>query len=434
MKPLCVKEADFYDFIYSDNAPHDISWLRAVTPHYYGKRTLLGPKANSLSVPAVQAASAAAAAVVASAVSPQSSTHFMNTPTIDASSNTHLSLPSSSRAAISSSCHSCSASPISARHHEHDCSQQEKSNNPCHHDAPCVSSSRSSTSAPPNDHCVASVYKANHLNDLTPIVNTHPPSTKKDALHTPPETTAVAECEPSAFRATSLSPWAAHMAGRYAATGARTVVVLEDINTSFRLPCVMDIKIGVRHYDDDATPAKQQRHIQKANSTTTASTGVRFIGLQCWKDGSYAFRDKYHGRRLKEVDLVPEARWFFHNGATLRTDCIKLLLVKLLAITKNMEKQNLFKFYSSSLLLVYEGDDTLPPRVDVRMIDFAHTQRSNGDRDTGYLFGIRYLARILHSVLELENSSNGQCAAGIMAQSRASQGTSPSTRSPETEP
>jgi Inositol polyphosphate kinase len=201
--------------------------------------------------------------------------------------------------------------------------------------------------------------------------------------------------------ATPLSPWAEHMALRVGSTSAtNTVVVLEDVNFPFRKPCVMDVKIGRRHYDDDATEEKQRRHIEKANSTTTAATGVRFIGVQSFKGSEYDFRDKYHGRTLQEADLIPEARWFFHNGTRLRADCVTLVLLKLRAIAKHMEVQRFFKFYSSSLLIVYEGDASKAALVDVRMIDFAHTQQSSGDRDSGYLFGVRYLISVLEAVLE----------------------------------
>lgn len=39
------------------------------------------------------------------------------------------------------------------------------------------------------------------------------------------------------------------------------------------------------------------------------------------------------------------------------------------------------RFYSSSLLLIYEGDLACPPRTDMRMIDFAHTCQYTGDSE-----------------------------------------------------
>jgi hypothetical protein len=40
LKPLILKEAAFYNFIYSDSCPESLGWLRDVTPRYYGTRVM----------------------------------------------------------------------------------------------------------------------------------------------------------------------------------------------------------------------------------------------------------------------------------------------------------------------------------------------------------------------------------------------------------
>eukprot|EP00177_Eucheuma_denticulatum_P006481 GFKZ01011798.1.p1 GENE.GFKZ01011798.1~~GFKZ01011798.1.p1 ORF type:complete len:332 (-),score=42.05 GFKZ01011798.1:940-1875(-) len=191
----------------------------------------------------------------------------------------------------------------------------------------------------------------------------------------------------------------------------RPCIALEDINRAFVFPCVMDCKIGTRHYDDDASQAKRQRHIWKAKSTTSAKCGVRYTGMQSFKrdphlpyahKGAFKHHDKYLGRTLTENDLVPWATWFFHDNHRVRTDCVRLMLDKVRSLRVFLDAQRQFFFYSSSLLLVYEGalDDVMPPRVDVRMIDFAHTVKSKGRRDDGYVLGIDYLIKILTTILD----------------------------------
>lgn len=64
-----------------------------------------------------------------------------------------------------------------------------------------------------------------------------------------------------------------------------------------------------------------------------------------------------------------------------------------------MNTQTHFRFYSSSLLIVYEGDINLPDRVDVRMIDFAKAQWYSGETDGGYMVGITTLIRLLEMIL-----------------------------------
>lgn len=210
-----------------------------------------------------------------------------------------------------------------------------------------------------------------------------------------------------------VSPWAIKMTEkRSKATEANVQVVprfyveLQDLTQGYHFPCVMDCKIGVRHYDDDASPEKRRRHILKAKNTTTGSMGMRITGMQVYRgEGNYIFRDKYHGRSLKDKDLMPELMWFFSNGEEVRVDVLDVILAKLKVLAEHMEAQRSFKFYSSSLLLTYEGDTALPPCPQLKMIDFAHTQSSKGETDEGYNFGIRNLISLLEQGRSKEPAS-----------------------------
>lgn len=187
----------------------------------------------------------------------------------------------------------------------------------------------------------------------------------------------------------------------------------------------MDCKIGIRHYDDDASAEKRRRHIEKAIRTTTAKCGVRYTGMQSFKrvcrnnqHGIYETTSKYDGRKLKEADLVPEATWFFHDGFDVQNECVSMILDRLISLRAQLLHQHHFFFYSSSLLLVYEGaaPSVAPPRVEVRMIDFAHTVRSNGLRDDGYLKGLNYLIHILSQVLLNEKGNQRRLPQRVTAE------------------
>lgn len=183
-------------------------------------------------------------------------------------------------------------------------------------------------------------------------------------------------------------------------------IILEDLTCHFRKPCVLDCKMGTRHYDDDATEEKKKAHIEKATKTTSCSTGIRFTGMQVYKLPlhTFLFHDKYYGRRLKASELKNELYEFLHNGVRLRVDIIEQFLSRLHWLYQHMESQRYFNFYSSSLLFVYEGDEVVssPVVADVRMIDFAHTQRCVGERDDGYMFGLSNLIGLIESLLEDE--------------------------------
>ena len=70
--------------------------------------------------------------------------------------------------------------------------------------------------------------------------------------------------------------------------------------------------------------------------------------------------------------------------------------------------QQEFCFYSSSVLIVYEGDAETAEEanVSVRLVDFAHTFPSGGQRDTNFMKGLSALMGAL-SVVACSGQSLG---------------------------
>ena len=190
--------------------------------------------------------------------------------------------------------------------------------------------------------------------------------------------------------------------------------------------------------------------------------------------------NKYFGRKLSVEGVQDTLLEFLNNGARIRTGLIDPIIEKLRKLHEVVSKQNTFRFYSSSLLIMYDGyevenadspsqsqaqqrhrdtleqqqqqqqqqgeaassagqnsnsndaslrsdtthdasqsDNTnymqwettqfeqqLQQKVDVRMIDFAHTTHEGfrGDRtlhagpDKGYLFGLESLIRMFEKL------------------------------------
>ena len=66
-----------------------------------------------------------------------------------------------------------------------------------------------------------------------------------------------------------------------------------------------------------------------------------------------------------------------------------------------VQKQREFFFYSSSILIIYEGDAERAEdaKIAIRLVDFAHTFKSDGKMDTNFLAGLRAIIKALSSVL-----------------------------------
>lgn len=114
---------------------------------------------------------------------------------------------------------------------------------------------------------------------------------------------------------------------------------------------------------------------------------------------------------------------FLHDGVRLRTELLEPILRRLQALLTVIRSQSSYRFYSSSLLIIYDGEPPQetpqttqgstsndPAKVDVRMIDFAHTTYKGSwnehttyeGPDPGYIFGLENLIGILRGIQEGE--------------------------------
>lgn len=223
-------------------------------------------------------------------------------------------------------------------------------------------------------------------------------------------------------------------------------LILENVISRYHHPSILDLKMGTDVHSDYKTSAEEmQRRRSKWEKTTASTLGVRLSGMKVYRVdcGGFLCRSKSYGSRLTDQGFEEELATFFSNGGTFRCELIECFVKKLETFLKVMEKDlSSYRFYNSSLLLVYDGDVreavldtpsedcnrncsesrsslagdcakqstcTLLDQIDIRMIDFAHVSHydistgnpsCNPGPDNGYIFGLKSLIRILRRIQE----------------------------------
>jgi len=173
-------------------------------------------------------------------------------------------------------------------------------------------------------------------------------------------------------------------------TPASEYIVLENLTIEYNKPCILDLKMGTRHYGDFASEAKRKSQKKKSKKTTSGKLGIRFCGSQrfSYTQGNFETLDKYVGRNADESELKTLLKKFFTCGGALRTEVIDLILEKIIHMRQTLLELHQYRFYSSSLLIIYEGqpldcgtktfeEDKTDNSMDCEQFDDARTSDNN---------------------------------------------------------
>ncbi|GMT25081.1 hypothetical protein PFISCL1PPCAC_16378 [Pristionchus fissidentatus] len=171
-------------------------------------------------------------------------------------------------------------------------------------------------------------------------------------------------------------------------------LVIDDITVNYRLPVILDVKMGLVTYDPFASAEKQ--YAESTKYPPQAKLGFRICGYRMYTESGLQTRDKEWGKSFDETTVHLALQEYL--SARPQEDVRAAIVDRLSEIAAWFATQRLLHFYSSSLLLIYEADPALPPSIDIRLIDFSHTYPSEGKPDSNYIPGLTKLIEIFKSL------------------------------------
>eukprot|EP01112_Ceratiomyxa_fruticulosa_P021184 TRINITY_DN738_c0_g1_i1.p1 TRINITY_DN738_c0_g1~~TRINITY_DN738_c0_g1_i1.p1 ORF type:complete len:247 (-),score=33.81 TRINITY_DN738_c0_g1_i1:119-859(-) len=181
--------------------------------------------------------------------------------------------------------------------------------------------------------------------------------------------------------------------------GEKHYIILEDLTHGYQRPSVMDIKVGTLHYLESYTPEKKAICIEKCRKSTSSTLGFRICGMAAQTESDSVKHDKKWGRSIP-VDRITSALDDFFKITLHKKDILTKYIIVLEDFFHLISTQKLYRFVSTSLLFVYEGDTRLPPKSTVQLIDFVHTLpiphgEERNSIDNGFIFGMENLIQNL---------------------------------------
>ncbi|OCH95976.1 SAICAR synthase-like protein [Obba rivulosa] len=176
-------------------------------------------------------------------------------------------------------------------------------------------------------------------------------------------------------------PFAGRRELDHSVTRQNHFILMEDLTGRLKYSCVLDLKMGTRQYGMDATPAKKKSQRKKCDRTTSRTLGVRVCGMQVWNHAtqSYVTQDKYKGREVRPEDFPAVVASFLHDGERLLVHQIPVILRKLYALARIVNRLKGYRFYGCSLLMIYDGDREAQEAFRASVLDHPSARSKRGE-------------------------------------------------------
>ncbi|XP_002130401.2 inositol hexakisphosphate kinase 1 [Ciona intestinalis] len=207
-------------------------------------------------------------------------------------------------------------------------------------------------------------------------------------------------------------------------TKTKRFILLENVTSPYKRPCVLDLKIGTR-VRQDASAAKLARH------ATAIDFGARLSGMQIYSPlrNEFAYLNKYYGHNLTVEGFKRKFVDFFSRGAvsSFRDDSItaedqqllypsssyhslvdrrlvRCTISKLERLREAISKIGNHRFYSCSVLLIYEGQLETEDESQTKCAKIIASGDSNSATASADTFERRERPKSvhLHSVFDAE--------------------------------
>ncbi|XP_025421410.1 inositol polyphosphate multikinase alpha-like [Sipha flava] len=193
-----------------------------------------------------------------------------------------------------------------------------------------------------------------------------------------------------------------------------TFIVLDDITSGMKKPCVMDVKIGLQTWEPGCSEKKKKdenaKYKECKEEWSFCIPGFQVYDLLNSTLGHPRKYDKEFGKNLDPGKVISVFKTFLNfNSEYLGLEkLVQSFTAQLDHIRRYFQTQKHYHFYSSSVLLAYDAEtltnneDTYP-LLRVSLIDFAHVTPANGQIDLNYLQGITNLWTLFRTQL-LQNN------------------------------